>query len=112
MKADGASNARIIRNEKPFSGLWESEKHFAADLSAKLSLARIPALDGVRAIAVFLVILYHFGFNWAPGGVGVMMFFVLSGFLITWLLLKENERYGDISLKSFYRRRILRIFPA
>ncbi|MBO0858283.1 MAG: acyltransferase [Chloracidobacterium sp.] len=112
MKTHDASNARITRNENRFSGLWESEKHFATDLSAKLSLARIPALDGIRALAVFLVIFYHFGFNWAPGGAGVMMFFVLSGFLITWLLLKENERYGDISLKGFYRRRILRIFPA
>lgn len=47
-----------------------------------------------------------------PGAHGVMIFFVLSGFLITWLLLKENERAGTISLAGFYRRRVLRIFPA
>ncbi len=81
-------------------------------LQARLGEKNIPALDGVRAIAVFLVIFYHFGFEQVPGGHGVMMFFVLSGFLITWLLLKENERNGNISLKGFYRRRILRIFPA
>ncbi len=85
---------------------------FASDLQAKLARAQIPALDGFRAIAVFLVILYHFGLLWVPGSHGVMMFFVLSGFLITWLLLKENERDGTISLRAFYRRRVLRIFPA
>jgi peptidoglycan/LPS O-acetylase OafA/YrhL len=46
------------------------------------------------------------------GGTGVLVFFVLSGFLITWLLLKEEERFGTISLKLFYLRRTLRIFPA
>ena len=81
-------------------------------LQARLNGKTIPALDGVRAIAVFLVIVYHFGFAQVPGGHGVMMFFVLSGFLITWLLLRENERDGNISLKGFYARRILRIFPA
>jgi peptidoglycan/LPS O-acetylase OafA/YrhL len=94
------------------SGLWSCTEAFASDLQAKLALSKIPALDGLRAIAVFLVIFYHFGFLWVPGGTGVTMFFVLSGFLITWLLLKENEKYGAISLKAFYRRRILRIFPA
>jgi peptidoglycan/LPS O-acetylase OafA/YrhL len=83
-----------------------------AILQARLNGKTIPALDGVRAIAVFLVICYHFGFAQVPGGHGVMMFFVLSGFLITWLLLKENERNGNISLKGFYTRRVLRIFPA
>jgi len=47
-----------------------------------------------------------------PGGLGVLMFFVISGFLITWLLLKENQRTGTVSLKQFYIRRSLRIFPA
>ena len=81
-------------------------------LKTRLNAKHIPALDGLRAIAVSLVIFYHFGFDIVPGGHGVMMFFVLSGFLITWLLLKENDRNGTISLKDFYRRRILRIFPA
>jgi peptidoglycan/LPS O-acetylase OafA/YrhL len=63
-------------------------------------------------IAVFLVVFYHFGFQGVPGEHGVLAFFVLSGFLITWLLLREEERFGSISLKLFYARRSLRIFPA
>ena len=85
---------------------------FATDLQAKLHRTHIPALDGLRAIAVFLVIFYHFGFSRVPGGRGVTAFFVLSGFLITWLLLKENDRRSTISLSGFYMRRVLRIFPA
>lgn len=83
-----------------------------ASLESKLTDSHIPALDGLRAVAVFLVIIGHFGFVMVPGGHGVMIFFVLSGFLITWLLLKENERTGTISLGAFYKRRTLRIFPA
>lgn len=83
-----------------------------ANLESKLSDSHISALDGLRAVAVFLVIVSHFGFVMVPGAHGVMIFFVLSGFLITWLLLKENERYGTVSLLGFYKRRTLRIFPA
>src|SRR4029434_2724381 len=72
----------------------------------------IPALDGLRAVAVLLVIFSHFGFAFVPAIQGVMVFFVLSGFLITWLLLKEHDRRGTISLLSFYKHRTLRIFPA
>ncbi|HEY4660041.1 MAG TPA: acyltransferase family protein, partial [Terriglobales bacterium] len=72
----------------------------------------MPSLDGIRAVAVALVVFYHLGIPGVPGGMGVLMFFVLSGFLITWLLLKEEERFGHISLKLFYARRTLRIFPA
>src|SRR5258708_39435641 len=85
---------------------------FNAELDSKLSRSYIPALDGLRAVAVFLVILSHFGLELVPGSHGVMIFFVLSGFLITWLLLKENDSKGTISLSSFYKRRTLRIFPA
>ena len=85
-------------------------------LRSGLLLRSIPALDGIRAIAVFLVIFYHLSIQRAlpafPGPLGVLGFFVLSGFLITWLLIKEEEKYGSISLKGFYRRRALRIFPA
>ncbi len=55
--------------------------------------------------------LYHFGLP-IPPGFGVLCFFVISGFLITWLLLAEHERTGNVSLKKFYARRSLRIFPA
>lgn len=82
------------------------------DLASGLAEPKIPALDGLRAIAVFLVIFYHFGFVWVPGGLGVLIFFVISGFLITWLLLKEHEKRGTVSLRRFYVRRALRIFPA
>ncbi|MDQ6678576.1 MAG: acyltransferase, partial [Acidobacteriota bacterium] len=81
-------------------------------LESGLSSPQIPVITGLRAIAVFLVILYHSEMVWIPGGLGVLMFFVISGFLITWLLLKENERTGTVSLKHFYARRSLRIFPA
>jgi len=78
----------------------------------RLALPRIPSLDGLRAFAVFLVILFHFGFARVNGALGVEVFFTLSGFLITWLLLRENERTGGISFTAFYQRRSLRIFPA
>ena len=81
-------------------------------LYARLSQKQIPALDGVRMMAVFLVIFYHFGFNGVPGAHGVMLFFVLSGFLITWLLIEEQTATGTVSLTAFYWRRTLRIFPA
>lgn len=68
-------------------------------------------IDGLRAIAVFLVIFGHMGLP-SPSGLGVLIFFVISGFLITWLLLKEVEKTGNISLRAFYARRSLRIFPA
>ena len=73
--------------------------------------SRLPALDGIRAISVIAVIFSHAGL--APvGGLGVITFFVLSGFLITWLLLKEWNKTGTISFSKFYYRRSLRIFPA
>jgi len=72
-----------------------------------------PALDGLRAFAVAAVIAYHFGAGWAPGGfLGVDAFFVLSGFLITSLLLTEWGRNGRISLPGFWARRARRLLPA
>jgi peptidoglycan/LPS O-acetylase OafA/YrhL len=77
-----------------------------------LHRSSLPALDGLRAIAVFLVIGLHLGYSRIPGYLGVMGFFVLSGFLITWLLIREFDATGAISIRGFYRRRMLRIFPA
>jgi peptidoglycan/LPS O-acetylase OafA/YrhL len=82
------------------------------NLATGLAKSHLPSLDGLRAISALLVVFYHYGFEWCPGGLGVLAFFVLSGFLITWLLLKEEERSGAISLRRFYMRRSLRIFPA
>ncbi|TWI98852.1 peptidoglycan/LPS O-acetylase OafA/YrhL [Mucilaginibacter frigoritolerans] len=79
-----------------------------------------PSLDGLRAVAIMLVILYHFGANHflrpfhilINGDTGVNLFFVISGFLITTLLLKGKMAHGQISLKRFYLRRALRVIPA
>lgn len=72
----------------------------------------IPALDGMRAIAFFLVFIAHAQpFKVLPGGFGVTVFFFLSGYLITSLLRDEARKTGTISLKGFYLRRVLRIFP-
>lgn len=71
-----------------------------------------PALDGVRAIAILIVLSWH-TWGWPPAGsLGVDLFFVLSGFLITTLLLEERKTTGRISLTSFFRRRALRLLPA
>ena len=75
------------------------------------SSRHLPCLDGLRAVAVSMVIVTHFGYP-ALGGLGVSIFFVLSGFLITTLLLRELEATGTVSLQGFYARRSLRIFPA
>ena len=71
----------------------------------------LPGLDGIRAISVLAVIASHAD-ALSLGGLGVNTFFVLSGFLITWLLLNEWNKSSDISLRKFYLRRTLRIFPA
>jgi peptidoglycan/LPS O-acetylase OafA/YrhL len=86
---------------------------------------KIPSLDGLRAIAIILVLVSHIGstknspvassFFWfltGWGGTGVDLFFVISGFLITLLLIRERAKTGTVSLKGFYIRRALRILPA
>jgi len=72
-----------------------------------------PDVEGLRAVAVSMVLLYHLGVGWATGGfAGVDVFFVISGFLITGQLVKEVERTGTIALADFYSRRAKRLFPA
>jgi peptidoglycan/LPS O-acetylase OafA/YrhL len=80
---------------------------------------RIPSLDGLRAISILLVILDHFlsnlGFpinTFLFGNLGVRIFFIISGFLITSILMEEIEKTSTINLVKFYFRRTLRIFPA
>src|SRR6187401_1303398 len=70
-------------------------------------------VQGLRAIAVLTVIAGHAGVPFLPGGfVGVDVFFVISGFLISQLLFREVERSGDLSIRDFYARRARRILPA
>ncbi|MFM8645015.1 MAG: acyltransferase family protein, partial [Actinomycetota bacterium] len=76
-------------------------------------LGYLPALDGLRALAVMAVVVYHANKQWLGGGfLGVEVFFVISGFLITSLLIAETERDGTISLKHFWLRRARRLLPA
>ncbi len=73
----------------------------------------MPGLDGLRALAVVAVLLYHAGLAWIPGGfLGVEVFFVISGYLITALLVTEWRQRGRINLKTFWLRRARRLLPA
>jgi peptidoglycan/LPS O-acetylase OafA/YrhL len=72
-----------------------------------------PQIDGIRALAVIGVVLFHLGFGWIPGGfVGVDVFFVLSGYLISGLLIQEALDRGSVVLSRFYARRARRLLPA
>jgi peptidoglycan/LPS O-acetylase OafA/YrhL len=72
-----------------------------------------PDIEGLRGVAVLLVVLFHSGLVAIPGGfIGVDVFFVISGFLITGLLIRERERTGGIRLSAFYARRVRRLLPA
>ncbi|MHB1855711.1 MAG: acyltransferase family protein, partial [Acidimicrobiales bacterium] len=74
---------------------------------------RIPGLDGLRALAVCAVLAFHFGVPGVGGGMlGVDIFFALSGFLITTLLLAERAETGGVSLGRFWQRRARRLLPA
>ena len=82
-----------------------------------MKLSYIPEIDGLRAIAVLAVIFYHFeikifGHNYFNGGfLGVDIFFVISGYLITSIIVKEIEQKNQFSFIKFYERRIRRIIP-
>ena len=105
-KNDNQRNA--AGEDRALSGL----SSFDAQLGPS-HMGYIPSLDGLRALAVLAVILYHAHFSWIRGGfIGVEVFFVVSGFLITSLLLEESEDTGGISLRQFWIRRARRLLPA
>ena len=73
----------------------------------------IQSVDGLRAVAVIAVLLYHLGIDWIPGGfLGVDLFFVISGYVITGLILDSIERSGGLDLRAFYLSRVRRLVPA
>lgn len=78
-----------------------------------MSKLYIPAIDGMRAVAIGIVIISHFGADGlVPGGFGVTLFFFISGYLITGLLIEEQSAVGQVAISTFYIRRILRLGPA
>ena len=79
---------------------------------ASISSTHIPAIDGLRALAVVAVVLYHLGIDWIPGGfLGVDLFFVISGYVITRLILDSIESANGLDLKEFYAARVRRLLP-
>ncbi len=80
---------------------------------ARPALGYLPALDGLRGVAVAAVVAYHLDFVWAKGGyLGVSLFFTLSGYLISRLMMGEVERTNGVAVGAFWRRRIKRLAPA
>ena len=81
-------------------------------MATKRGIQYIPAIDGLRAVAVIAVMLYHLGLEWIPGGfLGVDLFFVISGYVITRLLLDSIQQRGGLDLRDFYLARIRRLVP-
>lgn len=101
------------------TGLLNVRNKFAAEITSVpeiLQGSHFPTLDGLRGISIIIVLLNHIAWQttlsqYIDGAIGVQIFFVISGFLITTLLLKEKVKKGRISLRQFYIRRVLRIVP-
>jgi hypothetical protein len=85
----------------------------AKNLPGKVGVRHIASIDGLRAIAVTAVVLYHLGISWIPGGfLGVDLFFVISGYVITRLILDSINQSSALDLRAFYAARLRRIYPA
>ncbi|MBV9425812.1 MAG: acyltransferase family protein [Solirubrobacterales bacterium] len=111
MDAWGHIHYRRPARRAPAHGSLRSSREPASPYSPELPYA--PGLDGVRAIAVAAVLFYHARVSWLPGGfLGVDVFFVLSGYLITSLLLAQYRRIGHIDLGRFWLGRARRLLPA
>ena len=115
-KPDAEHSNPVVDDSEPSKPSACSESDSKLTGSEKTISTKLPymgGLDGLRAIAVAAVVFYHTDVKWMPGGfLGVDMFFVISGFLITSLLLVELENTGKIDFKDFYKRRVRRLFPA
>lgn len=99
--------------EGDFGASSPADLHAPDATTRKGRIPYIPALDGIRTLAVAAVVLYHLNPSLVPGGMqGVTVFFVLSGYLITRLLLSEHKGTGRIDLKGFWQRRLRRLVPA
>jgi len=102
---------RALSRLEDFEARWRSDSR--PNKRAATAMGYQPGLDGLRAISVVAVFLYHAGFGWMHGGfLGVEVFFVVSGFLITSLLIEERERTGGVQLRQFWLRRARRLLPA
>ncbi|WP_234423761.1 acyltransferase family protein [Intrasporangium calvum] len=100
--------AQPIRGSHPRPGASPSSR-----TNSRRSGERIEGLDGIRALAIVAVLVFHLNAAWLPGGyLGVDVFFVVSGFLITTLLVREHERTGRIAFREFWVRRARRLLPA
>ena len=85
----------------------------AKNITGKVGVRHIASIDGLRAIAVTAVVLYHLGISWIPGGfLGVDLFFVISGYVITRLILDSINQSSALDLRAFYAARLRRIYPA
>ncbi len=108
----GWPGLRRARRPAPDLGLEAGRPKAAAGASSRTGTFR-PDVEGLRGIAILFVLLFHADLvPFAGGFVGVDVFFVISGFLITGLLLRERERSGGINLAGFYARRVRRLLPA
>ena len=102
---------RVFRPPKP--GERGRERGGGRKTVGGVRLPYVPGLDGLRALAVIAVLLYHAGPHWVPGGfLGVEVFFVISGYLITSLLLAEWRQRGRIDFAAFWVGRARRLLPA
>jgi peptidoglycan/LPS O-acetylase OafA/YrhL len=108
----GATPAAELPAAVPGGDTGAAEGHYPS-LPGETRLRYVPALDGIRAVSIIGIMANHNGLGWASGGfISVNVFFVLSGFLITSLILKEWLRSGTLSLRRFWARRARRLLPA
>jgi peptidoglycan/LPS O-acetylase OafA/YrhL len=117
----GSHDQAIVRSSSPCPVVDKHDWMLSVNCAARAEMLSpstsddhhvIPSLDGLRALSVLIVLVAHAGYgSIVPGGLGVTIFFFLSGYLITTLLVKEHERTGGISIVNFYIRRVFRLMP-